>query len=297
MTIDTDLITRVATDVVGPCRLVADLSWPHGESLVVELETADGERIIGKAFRQDGKFDAEHHAYRRWVPSLEPHAPRLLAADTASQVLVISKLEAQAMSMVPGLDHIDVHRQAGALLARFHGAERRPRIAEYAALQQARLDTWVERAAPGVLHPDEIAFVDRQLEVLEDIDDPMAVPCHRDWQPRNWLVDRTGAVSVIDFEHARLGPWFEDLTRLWWAEWTEQPGLAEAFFDGYGRTLDADGHEAFMAISLLGHLITIVWAHEHGDDDYGAFARRCLAQAMHDTSPHHETRGARRPRS
>jgi Ser/Thr protein kinase RdoA (MazF antagonist) len=285
VTIETDLITTVATDAIGPCRLVSDLSWPHGESWVVELETADGGRIIGKAYRQAGKFAAEHNAYRRWVPSLEPHAPRLLAADTASHVLVMSMLEAQALSTVPTLDHDDVHRQAGSLLARFHGAERQLRITGYAERERARFGAWVERAAPGVLHYDEIDFIDRQLRALDDVDDPMAVPCHRDWQPRNWLIGQDSAVSVIDFEHARPGPWFEDLTRLWWAEWMEQPGLAEAFFDGYGRTLDADERRAFIAISLLGHLVTIVWAHEHDDRAYGEFARRCLAQAMQGTGP------------
>ena len=75
--------------------------------------------------------------------------------------------------------------------------------------------------------------------------DPLGVPCHRDWQPRNWLVDDAGEPWAIDFEHARVGPWFEDVGRLWWREWQGRPDLAEAFFDGYGRRLDGDDRRWF----------------------------------------------------
>lgn len=271
-------IREVAARSVGPCAVVADLSWDHGEAVVVELQTASGQRLIGKAHRQAGKFAAECIAYERWVPALGRHAPRLIVADPECQVLILTKLDAAALAERPDVDMLDVHRQAGALLARFHGSEPAVLIEGHARLQRERLAAWVDRAAANVLSSEDVSLVDRQLAALDTLPDPAGVPCHRDWQPRNWLVDDGGVVHAIDFEHARVAPWYEDLQRLWWNEWLDAPACADAFFDGYGRTLDGDELSAFTATSALGHLTTIVWAHEHADDDFGAHARRCLAR-------------------
>lgn len=68
------------------------------------------------------------------------------------------------------------------------------------------------------MHAD-VAFVDEQLAILEAMPDPLGVPCHRDWQPRNWVIDDAGSIRAFDFERSRPAPWHEDLYRLWWNEW------------------------------------------------------------------------------
>ena len=80
-------IAEVAAHYAGRCVVVGEFSWPHRESTVVELETATGERLIGKAHRQEVKFEAEHIAYQRWVPSLGHRAPHLLHADAEAGCL------------------------------------------------------------------------------------------------------------------------------------------------------------------------------------------------------------------
>ena len=271
-------IAEVAAHYAGRCVAVGELSWPHRESTVVELETATGERLIGKAHRQEVKFKAEHIAYQRWVPSLGHSAPELLHADADQQVLIMSKLDAHALAG-PNVMSLDAHRQAGKLLARFHGAERPRRLSGYAQGQRQRLSIWVERARPGLLDPGDISFVEKQLAVLDELPEPIGVPCHRDWQPRNWMIDDVGTIYAIDFEHARFAPWYTDLERLASDEWLDTRELAPAFFDGYGRTLSDDEALAFHATAALGHLLTIVWADEHRDDAFDARARRCIAVA------------------
>lgn len=279
MTADRHDIVDVATRAIGPCVPIADLSWSHRESLVIELETASGARLIAKAHRQASNFSAEHLAYQRWVPSLGKCAPRLLLADPTSQILIMTKLDGTEFSMDSHADPFAAYRQAGELLARFHAAELPVRLDGYAQSRRQRLAKWVERADPSILDSEDIEFVEQQLAVFDELPDPFGVPCHSDWQPRNWLVDNDGVISAIDFEHARLAPWHNDLSRLWWNEWMETSGLASAFFAGYGRTMDEDEARSFMSTSILGHLTTIVWAHEHGDDAFAAHARRCLALA------------------
>ena len=269
-----DALLGAAAEALGPCRLGADLSWHHGESVVREIVAADGTVQIGKAHRRATKFAAELHAYRSWVPVLEPWAPRLLAADEANQVMILTKVPGQ-----PVLDdgNAAIHRSAGDLLRRFHDAVPSTPGADYVEAERSRLESWFERGRPGLLTEREITIARQAVEFLAGAPEPVLVPCHCDWQPRNWLVNDAGSVHVIDFEHARLWPWWADITRLWWAEWSRHPELADAFFAGYGRTLARTEQGCLQAASAISHVVTIVWADEHHDPAYGAAARAHLA--------------------
>ncbi|MEO6123427.1 MAG: aminoglycoside phosphotransferase family protein [Ilumatobacteraceae bacterium] len=274
-------ILAVASQTVGPCVVVADLSWPHGESIVLELVTHDGHRLIGKAHRQPRKYAAELHAYRNWVGALGARGPTLIASDDDARVLIMTRLDAHHLMLDSERRRDrDVSRQAGQLLRRLHGSQPPMPIRNYAARQRERLEEWIARATPGILAADEIAFARDQVALFDQQADPLGVPCHRDWQPRNWLVDDDGRMYVIDFEHSKVGPWHDDLHRLWWDEWRGRPELAAAFFDGYHGELTDDERSALIAASCIGHLCTIVWAAEHTDVPFGAFGRRSLRAAM-----------------
>lgn len=291
MTATVRQVVVVASRAVGACAAVADRSWPHGEARVIEVRNDAGRAFIGKAHRRAERFEAELRAYRRWVPALGHRAPRLVAVEPAHRIIVMTKLDATHLDsrrsidpvhpvhLIQPIDPLEVHRQAGVLLRAFHEAEPAVRLDGHLGAKRMRLDAWVGRAGPGVLHPEEVRFVEEQLAAVEGSPDPLGVPCHRDWQPRNSLIDGAGTLHAIDFEHARPAPWHEDLRRLWWDEWAADPELARAFFGGYGRVPTEDETRLLLAASMLGHLVTIVWAHEHGDAAYGAHARRCLAQA------------------
>jgi Ser/Thr protein kinase RdoA (MazF antagonist) len=274
-----DEILAVAQAAVGPCRVAADRSWPHGESIVLELLAASGDAFVAKAYRQRAKFEAELFAYQHWVPSLGSNAPCIVTSSVDACVVLMTKVNGRPADELSSVDERALFRRAGELLVRFHSSASPVRLSGYAAAQRARLAAWLTRDTSRVLRSHEVAFVAQELEVLDELPDPLGVPCHRDWQPRNWLVDDVGAVSIIDFEHARVGPWHEDLHRLWWNQWMRSPHLADDFFEGYGRALNESDRRGLLATSTLGHLATIVWAHEHEDADFGAHARRCVAQA------------------
>jgi len=269
-----EALMRLAAEALGPCSFGADLSWDHGESVVREIVAGDGTAHIGKAHRRAAKFAAELHAYRYWVPALERHAPRLLAVDDGpGQAMIMTRVPGEP---VPDDGDAAIHRSAGEILRRLHDGVPPMRDGGYVETERRRLESWLERARPGLLTEEEIVIARRAVEFLADAPDPVLVPCHCDWQPRNWLVDDAGSLHVIDFEHARLWPWWADVTRLWWAEWYRHPVLAEAFFAGYGRTLDRTEERCLRASSAIGHLVTIVWADEHHDTAYGAAARTHL---------------------
>lgn len=269
------LVVEVADELLGPTEVLADRSWPHGEAVVLELWSG-GRHVVGKAYRQAVKFANERLVYERWVPAIADRAPALLGADPVAQVLLFSHLHGEPASGVASLDP-ELHRRAGMLLARFHANEPPVRLDGFLDGLRTRFAEWVERARPGALTDVEIATVARWLDRADGLPDPFGVPCHRDWQPRNWLVDDAGEPWAIDFEHARVTPWFEDVQRLWWDEWRRAPAAGTAFLDGYGRGLDGADRQWFDVTSALWHLTTIAWSDEHGDSAFGAAARAHLA--------------------
>lgn len=106
-----------------------------------------------------------------------------------------------------------MYRRAGRLLARFHASAPAVELHGYAESQQG-LRTWVARCRAGVVDEAEVSVVKQFVSGLGTLPSVSGVPCHRDWQPRNWMIDDDGEVRVIDFEHARFAPWTDDLTRL-----------------------------------------------------------------------------------
>jgi aminoglycoside phosphotransferase len=264
-----------AKDVLGHLEFVADRSWPHGVSTVIEVRSSDGRALIVKSPADVAKFDAEQHAFRHWAPALEGHVPELVAAYRDLRLLVLSKVPGQI-----GDTSAATFREAGRLLRLLQDAEPSATVVDFADSCRVRFDTWVARARPGLLRSTEVDFVAEQLERVAEYPDPVAVPCHRDWQPRNWLTADDGTVSVIDFGNARLGYWFQDFERMWWNEWREVPALGMAFFDGFGSTLDVDARSQLRATSALWLLTTIVWSDEVGDETFGDHARRSLQDAM-----------------
>ena len=272
---ESEALLASAVSLVGPVEFVADRSWPHGVSTVVEVETADGTALIVKQPRAVDKFDAELHAYRHWAPALAPNVPDLVAADRDTRVLVFSKMPGEI-----GDESVSTFREAGRLLRLLNGAEPPTSMVGFAADSRARFDTWVRRARPGLLDEAEVEFVGDQVSRLADFPDPAGVPCHRDWQPRNWLTAPDGSVAVIDFGNARVGHWFQDFERMWWTEWRTAPELGHAFFEGYGRTLSDDERTELRATSILWLLTTVVWADEVDDAVFRDHARSQLHQAM-----------------
>jgi hypothetical protein len=94
------------------------------------------------------------------------------------------------------------------------------------------------------------------------------VTSHGDYQPRNWLCD-AGEVKVIDFGRADLRPWVRDLVRLSHQQFLTAPNLAEAFHEGFRRTMSSPEEHAVWRLENLNQAVgTVVWAHGIGDHGF-----------------------------
>lgn len=263
-----ELLSRWVPDAL----VVADHSWGLVETTVLELDSRDCGRLILKAGgASDAHIARELRAHRSWLAPwvTTGHAPELLYGDAPAKVLVTRYLPGRLVEGTAAQDDPETYRQAGELLARFHGQH-----TTYDIQWNQKFRARVERQL-GLPHRID-ADLERQVRA-EVADWPGGgadvVPTHGDWQPRNWLVD-DGVVRIIDFGRADLRPPVEDFVRLGRQDFARDPRLEAAFLDGYGR--DPREPKSWRR-NLIGEAVgTAVWAYGVGDEDFEAMGHRLL---------------------
>ncbi|GIG87237.1 hypothetical protein [Plantactinospora endophytica] len=77
-----------ARRVLGSGQIVADRSWQHGVSAVLEIRDDTGTTWYVKGHVDPERYRRELSTYRRWVPGLGGHAPRLRAAPVDRRLAV-----------------------------------------------------------------------------------------------------------------------------------------------------------------------------------------------------------------
>lgn len=213
-------------------EVAADHSWGIVGTTVLELSHG-GRRYVAKAgHAQDRHLGQEIRAHREWVTpwTATGRAPRLVRADEGAKLLVTRYLPGTLVQGTGYERSPDTFRQAGELLARFHG-----QVAVldegFEAREKERTLGWLDRP-----HRIEPGTADRLRRLVASWPTPPStvVPTHGDWQPRNWLV-HDGVVRIIDFGRAALRPALTDFHPLAAQQFADDPVLERAFLDGYGE--------------------------------------------------------------
>lgn len=237
---------------------------------MLRLRDARGVTWFAKRQRERDRHEAEVTAYRQWVPALSGHAPRLHAADDSRSAIIVSAIPGEPvpwpaadLCALPDNDRLaeQAHqREAGVLLRRFHDAQPPLPCVDFGAAKIAEFDGLMPMASQ-LLGKRDLALARAQVETLSGLPCPGQVPCHRDYTPRNWLVN-DGVQYVIDFEHACLDVWLADLARLHLGIWPDRPDLKEAFLAGYGRRLSDTDHAILQGVAALTATWLVVKARE-----------------------------------
>lgn len=265
---------------LGPLQQSTFCGWDHAESSVWKVVSESGRAAYLKQHRQPRKFAQESRAYAEWLPHLSAFTPQLIAKlEGAQNALLLSPVlgELVETSQLGTVDLHDLYIQAGHFLNKLHtlpfSDEDELPIGEAVA---QRTGAWTGKRAEGIINANDIAWVRARVsETLPLLQMYTRVPCHRDYTARNWLVNE-GKLYVIDFEHARADLWFLDVERMWSDVWRERPFLEAAFWEGYGRTLKEEERGILERLAALNALSTVVWAKEHGDEEFEAFGRGVL---------------------
>ena len=269
---------------LGPFQVRSDLSWDHGESAVWHVTSEAGDAVL-KAQRQERKFRQELNVYRSWLPRLAlpegVQVPQLLAWQDEPLPALLLSLERGEPVQEVGLSaraELSVHERAGEFLARLHAlpiAADDPLTLDEAF--RMRVEAWSARAdglLPERVIRNAVALAHEALPALAVM---TRVACHRDFTPRNWLIDEAGTLTVIDFEHSRPDLHLVDFERLFTGLWRSRPELREAFLSGYGTDLSGDRTVVLRGVAALGGLSTVVWAREHGDARFEEHGRDVLS--------------------
>jgi Ser/Thr protein kinase RdoA (MazF antagonist) len=262
---------------LGPVTLVADLSWPHGENQVAEVQDRSGTSWIAKIVRRPESYARELYALRNWVPALGGAAPELVAAYDDLRLLIVTKIVGQPAEQSDAEHDPAVHHAAGRLIRRLHDAEPPRCDGELAGATARKLEMWIGRGRE-LLTANEIAVARQQVAPLATAGPVHVVPVHMDNQPRNWIVGADGLVSLIDFGACKRDTWIRDMTRLYVQQWDRRPDLREAYYEGYGRNPGPADMMLLRCYLAYSGLSTVVWAHEHGDTSFAAHGHAILAR-------------------
>lgn len=256
------------------------LTHPRGAHQVWRV-TGPRAAAIVKRHASARPFAQERHAYVAWRPHLPEETPTLLAEFPATRTLVLT-----AVAGAPLADHAPVavceaHWHAGRFLRALHAIPHAdPDPLPLADAVARRHAAWLARLA-RLLPAADLARLRALADAIPAAFAAAArVPCHRDFDERNWLVRGTHAhvtaLAVIDFEHARLDDPIADLAKLA-AAWPAHPDRADAFLAGYGRDL-APRERARLRHHLALHaMATLAWAHTHRDPTFLAAGTAALA--------------------
>lgn len=262
------------------CRVVADLSWRDGSTTVLHVCSGGAEYIVkagGPADHHIGR-ELDAHGFDGGVDRVaawrrDESAARLVHADRARRVLVLSYLPGRLAYRTSAGTDPEIHRRAGGLLRRFHDQASVVDAGADAAATRRTLQ-WLD--GPHAIAPEVEARIREALRSAEASEPPL-VPTHGDWQPRNWLVDRD-RVRVIDLGRFAMRSADTDFARLAAQEWLDSPECAVAFFEGYGGDPREPAH--WRLVQLREAVATAAWARKVGNSDFEAQGHRMIAAAL-----------------
>ncbi|MFJ3728222.1 NUDIX domain-containing protein [Streptomyces sp. NPDC090045] len=263
-----------AEQAIGRIAQAEEVSWVRTGSRVWRLTGPGGGTWYLKRHRGAKFHGREVAAYRSWVSALGPRAPRLVAADTAAQAVVVSALSGRPLHgmVLDAADEARVQHALGRLTSALHrGAPERPAESATAA---EKIKRHLEGARPYLADGDE-DLVLALARAFADLPRPVLVPTHGDLQYRNVLLGDDGEPLLFDFERSEYNTATRDMVRLS-DTWTGRPDLHAAFLDGYGRQLTPaeelrlDCEAGFDAVS------GIAYGTSHGDPEVTERGHRTL---------------------
>jgi hypothetical protein len=255
--------------------IVGNHGWGLVATTVLEVVCGSDRLVVKAGGERDGHIAREITAHRKWLSpwTTRGRAPVLVHWDVDAKLVVTRYLPGRLVLGDPSADAADTYRQAGELLAAFHGQERHV-DPDHERTENAKALAWLDEP-----HRIDAATERRLRAEIESWPEPEAivVPTHGDWQPRNWLVDG-GVVSVIDFGRAALRPALTDFARLAAQDFRRDPALERAFLDGYGADPREPG--AWFRQRVREAIGTAAWAYAVGDEAFEAQGHRMVAEVL-----------------
>ena len=256
--------------------LERDHSWPLGQRHVFEVRHEESLYAVKVGGPQDHHMAREIRAHHEWA---EPWAalgrgPSMIGSDLDLGVVVTRWLPGRLVEGGDTAADPDSFRQAGELLALFHG-QLSVVATDHERRETDRALSWLDR--PHRIDGHTEARLRDELRAWDVDVTTTLCPTHGDWQPRNWLVHE-GVVSVIDLGRVDLRPAATDFVRLAAQDFASDPALEKAFFSGYGD--DPREEWSWRRMRLREAIGTATWAFQHGDEAFEQQGHHMIAEAL-----------------
>ena len=259
---------------------------PNAPNRVWRLCWPDRAPLFLKAFSSRTKCQREARASRFWAPALRGEdlsVAEVIAIDPQERALLLREISGEIAAATEGTkreQELWASRMAQALrqLHRQPLTGWEPDPLSISDAISRRLEAWLARAG------DRLSSTERRTaqSLIGDgslFAGEVRVPCHRDFHPRNWLIDRSDPsrrrYGLIDFEHARPDHFLVDFVRV--AE-DAPPNEFDSFLEGYGIRSRSEIEERLRALLALHAIGSLVWGEDHGDLEFRNSGRRLLAR-------------------
>lgn len=274
-------LAAFAARILGEGLTFEHRGWDLKVSKVWRVTATDGRACYLKQHEEEKLYRQDVRASTEWVPLLPALAPRLIASNAGLMAALFTEVRGRVMSEVTlaEADQREAYRRAGMFAQELHSLPVDVhRVPDVAAQMRSRMVRMCE-AARGLVDDGTLTWA---VEVLGDgavFEGDRMVPCHRDYSPRNWLVDFEGTRlvwGVIDFERGYPDSWLFDVQRMWNDEWVSRPDLKEAFFIGYGRGPTPIEVQRVQLISLVMAIGSVPWATKYGDAPFAKWAKGAI---------------------
>jgi hypothetical protein len=251
-------------------------------SIVWRLTGSDGTHAWLKHHEGRYLYERELLGLEVFVPALGTqtwwHSPTLIARDDELRVMLMSEVEGELLDSTPvsSDECTRMFKMAGRFIRKLHDADL-PDLEGIDAGEylRDRMEYYLgegENAVDG----ETVAWAHDLIDEASSITGVQRVPCHMDFSPRNWLIQRfeegTG-FGVIDWERGRWDLWLQDVQRMEYDHFHREPHLRDAYFEGYGREPSEDEQLQLNTISLVTAIASSPWAIDHNDAHFVELSR------------------------
>jgi aminoglycoside phosphotransferase len=201
----------------------------------------DSDCIVLKVYGSNARQRRERHALN--ALSDWGHAPEVLDSGATDELHWIVFGDAGKWNLATLPENPGLARTAGRILRELHETDR----TLVSNLERGIDPEWVAIDFQSTLrrldrYRSSVGVSSELIEAARSVNPPFAtapVLAHTDPVPRNFIVDNSGTVTLINWEWATLAPPEWDLSRAAWGIGVHAgPNAAAALLDGYGRAID-----------------------------------------------------------
>jgi len=258
-------------------------------TIIWRLTGSDGSRTWLKHHERTELYQRELTGLEVFVPKLGRQtwwcAPAVIAKDDQIEAILMSEVEGAILeSASVSVEEIEtMFSLAGKFSRMLHDLDYSTTDGNDAQTYSPdRLFAYLNEARQSV-DEDILNWAQKRVEKYFSETSIRRVPCHMDYSPRNWIIQRSHEgirFGVIDWERARPELWLHDIQRLAYDDWHREPGLRDRYFLGFGRQLTKTEEQQLDVLCVVMSIASINWAQSKGDNEFVAHSRTVIERVL-----------------